>query len=326
MGERRNTGSLEILTGDASNKYGPIGPGTFSPVLCSVLEDMADESFTMSRLYKRLVLERASLPRMPSYEFPEHSPRIRLQAVKARSSITEDLEKIRTILLNVNIIPQQGNLNSRAWMQWIWSYAPRQIAGMKVTPNKALGKYCFTIRVKVAATPMLDYTLWTRWIDHAPANLQWITVDVEQASQSSDQDSVASFVAQLNFKLKINENLGQRYYQSVTVLPVMWKKPTINYLTPEEEVRTVDELDSIRDELEGISEVFEDDFHYHVKRIFELSADDSTIARYDLIDEIHHLTRMHGRSTSSLLIIVYGGHGEDTRYSTSEEGDCVWVA
>ncbi|KAF2691328.1 hypothetical protein K458DRAFT_455685 [Lentithecium fluviatile CBS 122367] len=163
-------------------------------------------------------------------------------------------------------------------------------------------------------------------IHHAPANLQSITFDIEQASLKSDEDNIASFVAQLNFSLGINENLGQRYYQSVTVLPVMWKKPTINYLKPEEEQQMNTELAEIRDELNGITDVFRDDFHYHVKPILELPADDSNDARHELIDHIQDLTRMHSRSKSSLLIIVYGGHGDDTGYITAEEGDCVWVA
>jgi hypothetical protein len=95
---------------------------------------------------------------------------------------------------------------------------------MEFTSNKASGSYCFSIRIRLVASSTPNYALWTRWIDHAPENLQSITFDIEQASLNSDEDSVASFVAQLNFKLGINENLGQRYYQSVTVLPVMWKK------------------------------------------------------------------------------------------------------
>jgi len=75
---------------------------------------------------------------------------------------------------------------------------------------------------------------WTHWIDYAPVNLQSIAFNIEQASLQSDEDSVASYVAQLNFKLGINENLGQSYYQSVTILPVVWKKPTIIYLKLEE--------------------------------------------------------------------------------------------
>jgi hypothetical protein len=97
-------------------------------------------------------------------------------------------------------------------------------------------------------------------------------------------------------------------------------------LKPEEKKRNDRELAQIRDELKGISDVFKDDFHYLVKNVLELPADDNKGAKYKLMDEINDLTRMHGRDTNSLLIIVYGGHGEDTRYNVSVEGDCVWVA
>jgi hypothetical protein len=288
---------------------------------------MADEAFTISHLYERVLRQNTNLYETPFYaRLPKSGPEIQLQAVKAKDSVTQDPEKIRTILLNVNIVPSQDGLDPMPWKDWIERYAPRNISGMEFTSNKASGSYCFSIRVRLMASLRPDYTQWTRWIDLAPADLQSITFDIEQASPKSNEDSVASFVAQLNFKLGINENLGQRYYQSVTVLPVMWKKPTINYLKPEEKKQNGIELAQIRGELEGISDVFRDDFHYHVKSILELSADNSDVSKYELIDEINDLIRMHGRGTGALLIIVYGGHGEDTRYSTSAEGDCVWVA
>ena len=320
-------GSLEFLTACGFSRLAPVGPNSFSAALCSTLRDMATDSFTISRLYERLLRSQMKLRYTPFYaRLSEHGPAIQLQSVKAKDLVAQDPKKIRTILLNVNVIPAQDGLKLMPWIDWIKSYAPRKISGMEVTSNRASGRYCFNIRVRLMASSIPDYALWNRWIDHAPANLQSITFDIEQASLKSDEDSVASFVAQLNFNLGINENLGQRYYQSVTVLPVMWKKPTTNYLKPEERKRNDTELAEIRDELKGISDIFKDEFHYHTKSILELSADDSDVARYELIDEINDLTRMHGRGTNSLLIIIYGGHGEDTRYSTSAESECIWAA
>ena len=327
LATHKGPGSLEFLTACGFSGAAGKGPNSFSAAICSALEDIATESFTISHLYGCVLRQKTNLFDTLFYaRLPDNGPEIQLQAVKVKNSVTQNPENIRTIFLNVNIVPAQDGLDAMPWNDWIESYAPRKISGMEFTSNKALGSYCFRIRVRLMGSSIPNYALWTRWIDHAPANLQSITFDVEQASLKSDEDSVASFVARLNFGLGINENLGQRYYQIVTVLPIMWKEPTINYLKPEEKKRNDTELAQIRGELEGISDIFRDDFHYHVKSILELSANDSNDAKDELIDEIIHLTRMHGRGISSLLIIVCGGHGQDTRYRTPVEGDCVWVA
>ncbi|KAL9083183.1 MAG: hypothetical protein Q9165_008626 [Trypethelium subeluteriae] len=328
LATHKGPGSLEFLTASGFSGWATSpGPESFSSALCSTLEDLAAESFTVSRLYERILCWKSKFYETPFYaRLSTSGPEIRLQSVKARYSVTRDEEKIRTIRLNLSIDPSQDDLDPIQWKDWIESYAPRDILEIEFCSNKASGSYSFGIRVKVMASFRPDYVQWTRWIDNAPTNLQSIGFDIEQASSERQEDSIALFVEQLNFKLGINENLGRSYYQNVTVLPIMWKKPTLNYLRPEEKNRNDMELSQVRDELEGISDVFKDDFHYHVKSILELSADDTYVAECELVDGINELTRLHGGDTSSLLIIVYGGHGEDTRHNTAVEGDCVWVA
>ncbi|ORY11439.1 hypothetical protein BCR34DRAFT_587936 [Clohesyomyces aquaticus] len=279
LATHQGPGALKFLTAFV---LAPFGPHSFSATLCRILEDVTADTFHISRLHERMLLRTTYV--MPFYtRLPENGPIIQLQAMKARDSAKSDAEdprRVRTMLLNVMVVPSQAGLDPKPLVNWIESYTPRNI------------------------------------LDHAPANLRLMMFEIEK-------DSLATFVTQLNFNLGINENLGQRYYQRVTVLPMMWKKPVIKYLAPEEDKENDIELAQIYGELKGIPDAFRVDFRYYVKPILKLSATNSADAKYEMVNALNNLIRNHGHDTRSLRIIIYGGHGSDTRYTKLTEGDCV---
>ncbi|KAL9093892.1 MAG: hypothetical protein Q9165_003815 [Trypethelium subeluteriae] len=144
-----------------------------------------------------------------------------------------------------------------------------------------------------------------------------------------NEDKVETLVTKLNENDAIKEVLEQKYYEQVAVLPIKWKKPGRHYLTQQESREHLQQLLDIKKELSDISDIFRARFNYHVEEIFEIS-DEPQGVRKELRRRVDDLIDTYGES-DSLIIIVYGGHGVNTRTSkeywrTKYESDNVWAA
>jgi hypothetical protein len=116
LSTHKGSGSLEFLTACGFSGRALSGPESFSAALCSTLKDMVAETFTISRLYDRVLRRKMILYETPFYaRLPENGPEIQLQAMKAKDSVSQGPETRRTILLNVHIVPSQDGLDPMPW-------------------------------------------------------------------------------------------------------------------------------------------------------------------------------------------------------------------
>ena len=146
----------------------------------------------------------------------------------------------------------------------------------------------------------------------------------QSAGLTDDQDLLATFVAQLNFNVEIKAVLNVQDYKAVTVLPLMWAEAAMPYLLDQDLWANRAELAEIEEELLALGNIFKKRFHYDVKKIWRIPDDDEN-AEPLLDKKLRRLVDKHGQK-GSLLIILYGGHGVDTR-SVKGYGDdhCLWA-
>ncbi|KAL1799676.1 hypothetical protein ACET3X_000018 [Alternaria dauci] len=155
----------------------------------------------------------------------------------------------------------------------------------------------------------------------------------KSADTSTSQSFLDTLVEQLNLDCEIKDIVKTKDYEAVTVLPLMWAEPLVPYPEPElsehkaelKQIKHRKELAEIEQELVDIGSVFRTRFGYSVKEIFKIP-DDQEEAESLLQNEIHELVKQHGKK-GSLLIVIYGGHGADTR-SVKNRGDdnSIWAA
>lgn len=132
-------------------------------------------------------------------------------------------------------------------------------------------------------------------------------------------------VNHLNKVQQTHRKLSAGCYENVTVLPIMWGHPktTSLWLTDKQRSKNTIELADICGELEELSRIFSSLYNYKVKDILHISADDGSIAYQQLSTAILTLVRKHSQGPHNLIIIIYGGHGRDTRDTDHES---VWVS
>jgi hypothetical protein len=145
---------------------------------------------------------------------------------------------------------------------------------------------------------------------------------------ANNQNILATLVASLNLDVEIKAILQVKEYTAVTVLPLMWAEASKPYLSTEQLHKSRVELASIEQELSELGQVFKERFHYAVKKIWKIP--DHRNAERLLNKEIRRLVFEHGEE-GSLLIIIYGGHGADTRKTKTndwgaEENNSIWAA
>jgi|TARA_R110002003_G_scaffold244_8_gene17499 hypothetical protein len=141
---------------------------------------------------------------------------------------------------------------------------------------------------------------------------------------TDDQNLLAALVAQLNFNTEIKAAMNVKDYSTVTVLPLMWAEAPIPYLLAEDMQKNRAELAEIEEELSNLGDVFRDRFRYDVKKIWRIPDDDENAQRL-LNKKLIRFVNKHGHE-GSLLIILYGGHGVDTRSVKARgDDDCWWA-
>ncbi|KAH7066693.1 hypothetical protein BKA63DRAFT_125837 [Paraphoma chrysanthemicola] len=145
------------------------------------------------------------------------------------------------------------------------------------------------------------------------------------AGVARDQDFLVALVEQLNINDKIQAALNVKDYEKVTVLPLMWDEAKIPYMSSEDRLKNLAELADIQAELTALGDVFRNRFRYDVKKIWKIP-DDNSSAEKLLNRKLRRLDDKHGQE-GSLLIILYGGHGVDTRSVKGRgDDDCWWAA
>jgi hypothetical protein len=327
-------GKYEILLGQpAGHEAAEHESSPFMRALCTALEELQKDTFNTYALFDNLLNNKNSPCNALWLGCSELRESIEIGASIPRSHSASGIlvPTGRSILLKTILIPSALGVDSQPWKQWIKWQLPKNVTKIHASIVENSKDFAFNLDVTLASSAIPDVTSWNEWIDRAPGNVQSIVCDIKQ-SDSSDEDTLATFVAQLNFKHGINESLGVRYYNSVTVLPIMWDEPADAYMHADDAERNLEELKDIHDELSAISEVFgEERFNFNVQQILRLphEAHGHDEASDALDDRIHGLIKNFGRQSKSLIIVVYGGHGAETRISYEkhpDEGHCIWAA
>ncbi|KAH7080945.1 hypothetical protein FB567DRAFT_532152 [Paraphoma chrysanthemicola] len=105
----------------------------------------------------------------------------------------------------------------------------------------------------------------------------------------------------------------------------MWDEAKNPYMSPKDRRRNRAELADIEQELAALGDVFRNRFRYDVKKIWKIPDDNSTAQKL-LNGKLRRLDDKHGQE-GSLLIILYGGHGVDTRsVKGRDDDDYRWAA
>jgi hypothetical protein len=298
-------------------------------ILCATLTALKNEPFSLERLFQRLQLYKS--PSVVLYFGKTSEEYVMVSSLRRDEVPSPQKQDNRVVTLNVFINPSRSGVRVGPWIRWMKYRMPKNVSRIEVLSTENVATFSFVLRITLVSSAIPNTAAWTKWIDVAPSDLQSIVCDIAQ-TELSDEDTLATFVAQLNFKLGINENLGQRYYKQVTVLPIMWAAPTTGYLKHDESVHHLQELGEMDQELSDIAHVLgKGRFNFSVEKTLRLpqaAYDDRTPS--DVLDDgINDLIRKSGRLANSLIIVLYGGHGADTRRGLEGrpgEGDCIWAA
>jgi len=187
----------------------------------------------------------------------------------------------------------------------------------------------FTLLVSLQETLIPDSEAWVHWIGKLPATVLTVDVEILPSDPPDSNDALHTFVANLNLEGGIALALKKVFYEHVTVLPLMWDDPDPDEVGDKYDA-LIAERREMKDELKGISNVFRNRFNFGVEDIW-LIPDDKNICQKRLGQKIEKFAGKHDKE-NTLAIIVYGGHGKETRlyksgqWGLAQEGHSVWVA
>jgi hypothetical protein len=326
---------------------------TFTEALVEVFSDRITKGpFTVSMLYielynriasRRIKGERINapvhnitswMPRRPSIELCRLQTLSTLAAPgsESESNAQANLPASRTLFLNISLGNPLKDVDSALWISWVREYSPANVHRVEFISSQTPSLFStpnFGLRVWLRDSFIPGSSAWVRWIEHIPGEVHAITVDIEKGDAPSYEDDIATFVAHLNLNAGVTDALRRNYYQKVTVLPIMWGPPASNQIDVDY-TKLYAERKDIQKELSDIGDVFESRFNFKVEPIWEIP-DDKPNCQRALGKKIQKLADDHD-DAGALVIILYGGHGADSRrktsgyYNTSQETHCIWIA
>jgi hypothetical protein len=251
---------------------------------------------------------------------------------KSESNAQARLPASRTLFLNISLGNPLKHVDSAPWISWIRGYSPPNVHGVEFVSSQNPSLFStpsFGLRVWLRDSFIPGSSAWLRWIEHIPGEVHAITVDIEKEDTPSDEDDIATFVAHLNLNAGVTDALRRNYYQKATVLPIMWGTPASNQIDVDY-TKLYAERNDIQKELSDIGDVFKSRFNFNVEPIWEIP-DDKPNCQQALNKKIQKLADEYDDG-DALVIVLYGGHGADSRrktsgyYNTSQETHCIWIA
>lgn len=367
----KGVGVFEILAAGSKNSHVPMpGKWSFTNALVEALGKQQDDTFTVVQLHSLLLSSSLKVQPMYMSLTARHGSSIRLSALQNTSKPVP-----RTIFIHISLNYPVLIGDLHAWKLWITRWPPANIDKLEVLtdpsqkPSQHQNHAEFFLRVFLQDSLIPESKSWKEWLANVPQNVRKLDVAIEPSGNlvvsparrephgsnpivAQATDVVDTLVAQLNLDIELRNALS---YTKVTVLPFMWGKPLLSRQSHSSEdwVKNYEwEHNQIKTEMENIGEVFRRRFKYNVQPIFEIpdSYDNSECQQMLRLEIQSHLSSHetlyrptnNGDSKNarraSLLIIVYGGHGVDTRmmndkylvsdsdYLNVKDGHNVWAS
>ena len=308
-----------------------MGSTSLSAGLIKILPTFENKTFTVKELYARLVTDGGV--GQPPLRRRHGAPRS--IAISALKPLEPDVRKPREVAMTISIARPLGDADLYAWCTWIES-APANLDRMEMfhhssDPHQNSRKFVLRIRLQDSMIP--DTKTWMRWIEHLPDSLQSIDVTFAPMDPHDGTDAVATFVKELNISSEMTEALKRIHYRNVTVLPIMWGYPEETEVPDLPYTALTRELSQIKQELLDLGKVFRERFNFEVEPLWQIPH--KSECQQLLRRRIQDFADNHDNS-NELVIIIYGGHGLETRLSAEKEqkygynptwaGHSMWAA
>ncbi|KAJ5771841.1 hypothetical protein N7520_002370 [Penicillium odoratum] len=288
---------------------------TFAEALLQGLEHFRGKCFGISQLREYMI----SLPNMGDQ--PEHivlgggdTPRITLFSppdVEPQSDARESKVAIE-LSLSSSGYEQQHSIDN--WVKTSISPHAQQMTLAHPTKNRL--EYSFSL----PRNEVTDSKHWKKVGSGVPDSVIDVVARVmpslvkPRETAQPPTTTIQDLVDSLNMNQGIREGFPTRngQYDSVTVLPIMWKNS--------------DYKEELREELAALMNCFQEQFSFDVEDIYEIAGESK--AHRILRSKIEYFSREHDKPRE-LVIVVYAGHGENTRDEWARQektyGQSIWA-